>query len=39
MGRNEEGGLRCLYHGWKVDVLGNVLEMPPSPRRASCARR
>lgn len=19
-GRNEEGGLRCLYHGWKMDV-------------------
>ncbi|MBL0422411.1 Rieske 2Fe-2S domain-containing protein [Ramlibacter sp. AW1] len=27
-GRNEEGGLRCLYHGWKMDVQGNVLEMP-----------
>ena len=23
MGRNEEGGLRCLCHGWKVDVKGN----------------
>src|SRR5438094_5351803 len=31
MGRNEEGGLRCLYHGWKVDVLGNVLEMASEP--------
>jgi phthalate 4,5-dioxygenase len=28
LGRNEEGGLRCLYHGWKVDVRGSVLEMP-----------
>ena len=27
-GRNEDCGLRCLYHGWKVDVDGNVLEMP-----------
>ena len=27
LGRNEEGGLRCLYHGWKLDVRGNVLEM------------
>src|SRR4051794_32907727 len=26
-GRNEECGLRCLYHGWKMDVDGNVLEM------------
>src|SRR5207253_1503010 len=23
-GRNEENGLRCLYHGWKIDVAGNV---------------
>lgn len=30
-GRNEDGGLRCLYHGWKFDVLGNVLEMVSEP--------
>ena len=30
-GRNEEGGLRCLYHGWKMDVEGNVLEMVSEP--------
>src|SRR5437868_2656225 len=30
-GRNEECGLRCLYHGWKFDVDGNVLEMPSEP--------
>jgi phthalate 4,5-dioxygenase len=28
LGRNEECGLRCLYHGWKMDVEGNILEMP-----------
>lgn len=27
-GRNEDCGLRCLYHGWKMDVEGNVLEQP-----------
>jgi phthalate 4,5-dioxygenase oxygenase subunit len=27
-GRNEECGLRCLYHGWKFDVEGKVLDMP-----------
>jgi len=27
-GRNEECGLRCLYHGWKFDVDGNVVDMP-----------
>jgi phthalate 4,5-dioxygenase len=30
-GRNEDGGLRCLYHGWKMDVAGNVLEMVSEP--------
>jgi phthalate 4,5-dioxygenase oxygenase subunit len=30
-GRNEEGGLRCVYHGWKFDVAGNCLEMPNVP--------
>jgi phthalate 4,5-dioxygenase len=28
LGRNEAGGLRCIYHGWKFDVDGNCLEMP-----------
>ena len=23
-GRNEEEGLRCVYHGWKFDVTGAV---------------
>ena len=27
-GRNEDCGLRCLYHGWKFDVEGNVIDMP-----------
>ncbi len=30
-GRNEECGLRCVYHGWKFDVDGNVVEMPAEP--------
>src|SRR4051794_14326537 len=30
-GRNEEGGLRCIYHGWKIDVDGRVLETPCEP--------
>ncbi len=34
-GRNEEGGLRCLYHGWKMDVQGRVLEMVSEPA-SSC---
>ena len=27
-GRNEEAGLRCVYHGWKFDVDGNCTDMP-----------
>ena len=30
-GRNEECGLRCIYHGWKLDVDGNVLDTPAEP--------
>ena len=38
-GRNEENGLRCIYHGWKFDVEGNCLEMPNVPRdREFCAK-
>ena len=28
LGRNEDGGIRCIYHGWKFDVAGNCLDMP-----------
>jgi phthalate 4,5-dioxygenase len=31
LGRNEEGGLRCVYHGWKFDADGNCLDMPNTP--------
>src|SRR5436853_7607850 len=27
-GRVEDGGLRCLYHGWLYDICGRVLEQP-----------
>src|SRR5262249_5607555 len=27
-GRNEQGGIRCAFHGWKYDVNGACLEMP-----------
>jgi len=30
-GRNEDCGLRCLYHGWKFDREGKVTEMPSEP--------
>jgi phenylpropionate dioxygenase-like ring-hydroxylating dioxygenase large terminal subunit len=28
LGRVEDGGIRCLYHGWKFDVKGKLLETP-----------
>ncbi len=30
-GRNEEGGIRCVYHGWKFDTDGNCLDMANVP--------
>src|ERR1700733_8170430 len=29
--RNEECGLRCVYHGWKFDVTGACVDMPSEP--------
>ena len=34
-GRNEDGGLRCIYHGWKYDVTGKCIDMPNVPPGAS----
>ena len=31
LGRNEENGLRCTYHGWKFDVTGRCVDMPSIP--------
>jgi phthalate 4,5-dioxygenase oxygenase subunit len=30
-GRIENGGLRCIYHGWLYDVCGRVIEQPGEP--------
>lgn len=30
-GKNEECGLRCLYHGWQYDHAGNCIDMPNEP--------
>lgn len=31
-GRNEECGIRCVYHGWKFDIKGNCVDMPSEPK-------
>jgi phenylpropionate dioxygenase-like ring-hydroxylating dioxygenase large terminal subunit len=35
--RNEEGGLRCIYHGWKFDVDGNCMEQLNEPEESKFA--
>ena len=34
-GRNEECGIRCIYHGWKYDIHGNCIDMPNVPKDAA----
>ena len=34
-GRNEEAGLRCVYHGWKFDVTGACVDMPSEPAESN----
>jgi len=34
-GRNEDCGLRCVYHGWKFDVDGNCVDQPSEPPGSS----
>ena len=31
IGRNEDCGLTCIYHGWKFDVDGKCVDMPTEP--------
>ena len=38
-GRNEEGGLRCIYHGWKYDVHGRCIELPNVPPGSATTTR
>ena len=34
-GRNEEEGLRCVYHGWKFDTAGQCVDMPSEPAESN----
>ena len=34
-GRNEENGLRCVYHGWKFDLEGRCVDMPSEPAQSN----
>ena len=37
--RNEEGGIRCVYHGWKFALDGQCVEMPSEPPESSFAAK
>ncbi len=41
LARNEDNGLRCIFHGWKFDVDGLTSDVPtePAERRAEFARK
>src|SRR4030081_568423 len=38
-GRNEEAGLRCVYHGWKFDTSGQCVDMPNEPAESDFRTR
>ncbi|HEY9471864.1 MAG TPA: Rieske 2Fe-2S domain-containing protein [Propionibacteriaceae bacterium] len=35
LARNEDCALECLYHGWRIDVDGNVLDTPAEPENST----
>ncbi len=37
--RNEDCGLRCVYHGWKFNAAGVVEDMPAEPVRSRLKER
>jgi phenylpropionate dioxygenase-like ring-hydroxylating dioxygenase large terminal subunit len=39
LGRNEECGLRCVYHGWKFDVDGRCVDMMNEPEEMAFAHK
>ena len=39
LGRNEQGGIRCIYHGWKFDATGKCIEMPSVPAHLDCKHK
>ncbi len=39
LARNEDHGLRCIYHGWKFDVTGRCVDMPTEPAQYRFAHR
>jgi phenylpropionate dioxygenase-like ring-hydroxylating dioxygenase large terminal subunit len=38
-GRNEENGIRCIYHGWKYDLDGRCVDMPSEPAETNFSHK
>jgi phthalate 4,5-dioxygenase len=38
-GRNEDGGMRCVYHGWKFGLDGQCVDMPSEPIESNFAAK
>ena len=38
-GRNENCGLRCVYHGWLFDIEGNCIDLPSEPPGSTLMRK
>src|SRR6266480_4242987 len=38
-GRNEENGIRCVYHGWKFDVTGQCVDMMSEPDESAFVQK
>jgi phthalate 4,5-dioxygenase len=39
VGRNEEDGLRCPYHGWKYDWTGQCIDIPSEPDESGFCKK
>jgi phthalate 4,5-dioxygenase oxygenase subunit len=38
-GNNEDGGIRCAYHGWKYDVTGQCIDVPSEPDTSTFCKK
>jgi phthalate 4,5-dioxygenase len=39
LGRNENGYIECLYHGWRIDCTGRVIDTPVEPEESTFKHR
>ena len=39
LGRNENGYIECLYHGWRIDCGGRIIDTPVEPEGSTFKNR